>query len=73
MPDPGTNGEGPYSISQGPAGLGLFHDNIAEVAKGVASKAVGVKHCESTLTSSTNQVSPEAFFFTNAIYTCWPT
>ena len=45
MPDPGTNPAGPYSICQGPAGLGLFHDNMAEVANGVAFNAVGARHC----------------------------
>ena len=70
---PGVNPVGPYSICQGPAALGLFHDNVADVAKGAAVRAVGVKHCESTFISSTNHMSLEAFFFTKAIYTGCPT
>ncbi len=67
VPVPGTNPARPYSITHGPAGLGLVHDKLADVANGVAVSAVGVKHCESTLTSSITQISPPAFFLTKAM------
>ena len=40
VPNPCTNPAGPYSISHGPVALGLVHDNVAEVAKGIAEGVV---------------------------------